>query len=72
MDRLSYLTTIHHCGSSRYVSPSLPRLGESVTIRLRTSPTSHIQQVLLRTAPDGEQHVASLHLEKTTVASASR
>jgi alpha-glucosidase len=55
MDNLSYLSSIHHSGSSRYVSPTQPRLADEVTIRLRTATTPAIQQVLLRTCPDGEQ-----------------
>jgi alpha-glucosidase len=61
MQQLTYLSSIHHSGSSRYISPSLPRLGDMVTIRLRSAVTPHLKQVLLRTAPDGEQHYAALH-----------
>ncbi len=61
MEQPTYLSSIHHSGSSRYVSPNLPHLGEAVAIHLRTAVTPHIQQVLLRTAPDGEQHFGALH-----------
>jgi alpha-glucosidase len=60
MEQSSYLSSIHHSGSARYVSPGLPRLGATVTIRLRTAVTPRIQQVLLRTAPDGEQHFSPM------------
>lgn len=60
MEQPSYLSSIHHCGSSRYVHPKSPRLGEVVTIRLRTAITAHIKQVLLRMVPDGEQQFAAL------------
>jgi alpha-glucosidase len=60
MEPASYLSSIHHSGSARYVTPGIPRLGEPVTIRLRTAVTPHIQQVLLRTAPDGEQRYLPL------------
>ncbi len=62
MDKSTYLSSIHHSGSSRYVSPQLPRLGDTVTIRLRTAMAPALQQVLLRTAPDGEQQYAPLNL----------
>jgi alpha-glucosidase len=52
---MNYLESIHHSGSSRYVSPYIPNFGEDVTIRLRTAITPAIQQVLLRISPDGEQ-----------------
>jgi alpha-glucosidase len=52
---MNYLESIHHSGSSRYVSPYIPNFGEDVTIRLRTAITPAIQQVLLRICPDGEQ-----------------
>ncbi len=60
MDKLTWLSSIHHSGSSRYINPQLPRLGDKVTIRLRSALTPALQQVLLRTAPDGEQHYAAL------------
>jgi alpha-glucosidase len=55
-----YLRSIHHDGSARYVSNSYPRLGETVTLRLRTAPDAPIRQILLRTLPDGEQAFAAL------------
>jgi len=61
MEKYPFLSSIHHSGSSRYVNPGLPHLGEPVTLRLRTVVTPHIRKVLLRTAPDGEQHYNSLH-----------
>ncbi len=70
MEQPSFLSSIHHSGSSRYVSPVLPRLGDNVTIRVRSSITPHLQQVLLRTAPDGEQHYAELLRSSRGVADA--
>ena len=60
MDNLTYLNSIHHSGSSRYVFPQGPHLGDEVTIRLRMAVSTPIQQVLLRTSPDGEQHYTPL------------
>jgi alpha-glucosidase len=55
MDIPSFLDSIHHSGSSRYVHPNDPRLGGEVTIRLRTGLDAPIQRIILRTCPDGEQ-----------------
>ena len=63
MDNPNFLHSIHHSGSARYVFPNAPRLGDEITIRLRTTPRAPIRQVILRTSPDGEQHFTSLHLE---------
>lgn len=52
---MSYQNSIHHSGSSRYVLPNIPHLGDEVEVRLRTSLDAPIQQVLIRTCPDGEQ-----------------
>ncbi|MFZ2096127.1 MAG: alpha-amylase family glycosyl hydrolase [Anaerolineales bacterium] len=65
MENPNSLSSIHHSGSSRYVFPILPRLGDVVTIRLRTSVTAVIQQILLRTCPDGEQLYIPLQPEKS-------
>jgi alpha-glucosidase len=63
MDNPTYLTSIHHSGSTRYVYPNEPHLGDEIIIRLRTAIMAPIQQVLLRTAPDGEQHYTPLNPE---------
>jgi alpha-glucosidase len=60
---MNYLDSIHHSGSSRYVFPNLPDFGEEVTLRLRTAVTPDIQQVILRTCPDGEQQFTPLKPE---------
>ncbi len=59
------LLSIHHDGSGRCVlSPSgEPRLGDTVTLRLRAAPEAPIERILLRTCPDGEQHFADLQPE---------
>jgi len=54
----AYLASIHHDGSTRYVLPHQNqdlRIGDEVTIRLRTAPDAPIQHLMLRTCPDGEQ-----------------
>jgi alpha-glucosidase len=60
MDHPPYQNSIHHSGSSRYVFPNEAHLGDMVTIRLRAAVGARIKQVLLRTAPDGEQHLTLL------------
>lgn len=63
MQNLSYLDSIHHSGSSRYVFPNQPHIGDMVTIRIRAALAVPIQQVLLRTCPDGEQQFTRLQPE---------
>ena len=54
-DLPTWLLSVHHDGSEKYVSNPYPRLGEHVLLRLRTSPQAPLEQVYLRIAPDGEQ-----------------
>jgi len=67
-----YLNSIHHSGSSRYVSPGEPCLGQEVTIRLRAYPEAPIRQVYLRTCPDGEQLYTPMQPEEDSPNSACR
>jgi alpha-glucosidase len=60
----THLDSIHHSGSTRYVTPNAPRIGDEVTIRLRASPHVSIQRLLLRTCPDGEQHFIQMQPEE--------
>jgi alpha-glucosidase len=46
---------LHHDGSPRYVAPGPYQIGQPVTIRLRCGRGAPIQQILLRSCPDGEQ-----------------
>ena len=62
----AFTASVHHDGSSRYVQNQTasglePRLGDDITIRLRAAPGAPIERVLLRTCPDGEQHLAEMH-----------
>ena len=54
---------VHHDGSARYVSPTDPQPGETVTLRLRHAPDLPIERLLLRSAPDGEQLFTAMHPE---------
>jgi hypothetical protein len=54
----SYLSSIHHDGSARYVHPhgsSELHIGDEVTLRLRAAVEAPIERLLLRTCPDGAQ-----------------
>jgi alpha-glucosidase len=50
-----WLGTVHHDGSSRYVSQLYPRMGDTVRVRLRAGAGAPIKRVFLRICPDGEQ-----------------
>src|SRR5689334_21346663 len=60
---LHWTAGLHHDGSALYVSNPLPKQGETVTIRLRVPKEAPIKHVFLRTAPDGEQHLAEMKRE---------
>jgi alpha-glucosidase len=53
-------STIHHDGSTNYVSKTYPRLGDTIQLLLRTGVDSPVQAVYLRTLPDGEQALTRL------------
>src|SRR5436190_1861145 len=63
VNQLHWTAGLHHDGSALYVSNPLPKQGETVTIRLRVPTDAPIQTVFLRTAPDGEQHLAAMQIE---------
>lgn len=63
MTKPSYLSSIHHDGSSRYVRPLQStelHIGDEVIIRMRMSPDVPVERLLLRTCPDGEQFFAEM------------
>lgn len=51
----TWLETVHHDGSEKYVSEPPPRLGDTVRIRLRAGLDAPLHRAFVRTAPDGEQ-----------------
>ncbi len=55
MNRPDWLLSVHHDGSSKYVSEPYPILGDAVSIRLRAGDVAPITDVYVRTFPDGEQ-----------------
>jgi alpha-glucosidase len=62
--QLHWTAGLHHDGSAFYVSNPLPTQGETLTIRLRVPADAPVRTVFLRTAPDGEQHLAVMHVER--------
>jgi alpha-glucosidase len=73
MDNPTYLSSIHHDGSARYVRTHAKeslRIGDEVTLRLRTAVDAPIERLLLRTCPDGEQFFPEM--KPTTANSACR
>jgi len=59
------LAAAHHDGSPLYVSTMSPRLGESVTLRLRTHRDHQPAMVVLRTVHDGEPFVAHAEVSQS-------
>ena len=56
----TWLPSVHHDGSEKYVSQLHPRLGETVRLRLRVSTAAPIHRIVLRTFPDGEQALTAM------------
>jgi alpha-glucosidase len=59
------VTHVHHDGSPLYVSTLSPRLGETLTLRLRTQRGQQPETVALRTVRDGEPHVVTAEAKET-------
>ena len=64
----TYLTSIHHDGSKRYVKSTSAdlHLEDEIIIRLRSATDAPIERILLRTCPDGEQFFAEMKIEETS------
>ncbi len=66
INKAAYISSVHHDGSGRYVIPAKGgeiRIGDEVTIRLRTELDAPIQHILFRTCPDGEQLLVEMRRE---------
>lgn len=63
MHEPTWLGSIHHDGSEKYVSSLYPRLGDTVRLGLRIAAKAPIKRVILRTFPDGEQALTAMHRE---------
>jgi len=55
-----WLAQVLHFGTADYLSNPRPRLNESVRVRLLTPLGAPIEQVVLRTIPNGEQHFTDM------------
>ena len=62
MTELHWSQTVHHDGSPYYVSFDSTASHALLRLRLRVSKTAPITQVFVRTIPDGEQHLAPMHI----------
>lgn len=65
--RKNDIFSVHHDGSSQYVKsePGVPiNIGSSVRLEIRANPSAHIERILLRTCPDGEQFLVEMELIK--------
>ena len=60
----SWLESIHSDGSCRFVSSPRPRLGETVTVRIRFYEDAPVKAVVLRCMPNGQNIWIDLHEEK--------
>jgi alpha-glucosidase len=63
-----YLSSIHHDGSIRYVrthGDKPLRIGDEVTLRLRTVVDAPVERLLVRTCPDGEQAFSEMKPSST-------
>lgn len=56
----TWLRSIHHDGSEKYVSTRYPRLGDPVRVRLRLAVDAPVRRVILRIFPDGEQALVAM------------
>lgn len=63
MSAPTWLSSVHHDGSEKYVSSLHPRLGDTVRVGLRLTAEAPVRRVILRTFPDGEQALTAMHRE---------
>ena len=60
--RVQTQSTPHHDGSDLYVSNSAPKIGESVTLRVRIPVNYHFEEAYIRVYEDGEPRTHQLKL----------
>ena len=60
MQQPEWLKSAYHAGTSDYLSNTYPVLGESLVVRLQVHKKAPIQQIVLRTIPNGEQQFTSM------------
>jgi alpha-glucosidase len=56
----SWLSSIHHSSSPPYVTSTAHGIGHSVTLKVRAALDVPVEQVFIRTAPDGEQALTAM------------
>ena len=61
MTPVSLLDLPHHDGSPLYVSDEAPELGDTVTVRVRTSADDPVDAIWLRTTYDAEPVFVEMH-----------
>lgn len=61
---LRWLASLHTDGTDVFLTPPYPKLHQTVTIRLRVSARNPIRNIYLRTAPEGEEMLTPMTLEK--------
>lgn len=64
-----WLNGVHHDGSPLYVSDLTPRIGDTVTIRLRVPRSAPVDRVFLRARPDGEFKFIEMRVAQRDAAS---
>ena len=58
--------SIHHDGSSEYVSQSHPHYGDTIQLKIRIGKQTPLKSVFLRLEPNGEQALYKMMLEQET------
>ena len=59
--------SIHHDSSELYLSETLPRIGDEVTVWIRTPRSADIQALYLRSRPDGEWRRVPMRIARSDV-----
>lgn len=60
----TWLESVYSDGTAAFVSNPLPKLFETVTIRIRMYETAPVKQVILRTIPNGMERFTDMTVEK--------
>ena len=60
----NWLESVYSDGSAEFVSNQTPRIGETVTVRLRMYEDAPVKYVYLRSVPNGGELKVPMHREK--------
>ncbi len=60
-----WLESVHSDGTAAFVSDPHPKLGQTVTVRIRMYEDAPVQHVLLRTIPNGAEHLTKMEAAET-------